>query len=247
MNPPSSSRILAKVNGEPVYEEDLSVGLATETREDRLKKAIQFQLIVQEGKRRGLERTPEIQSEINKLIYNKFIEQERKNQKQQFTPTEKELHGYYSRFPLIRIHHLVLYQRSETEKQVAALALEQIQKEIKAGTPFEKLCTQFSQDSSGLFGGDTDFRGPHNFPEDLYLKIRSLPKQAVSDPVEIGKAIHLFSWFDKKPFTSAPASYLHFLQSRFEQEKEKLLLSKLIKQLELSATIDPPSLSGSNK
>ncbi len=247
MNPPTSSTIVARVNGEPIYETDLGSDVNGETRQDKLKKAIQYQLIIQEAKRRGLERTPEVQSELNKLLYKKFIDLERKNQKQKLTPTEKDLHVYYGRLPLIRIHHLVLNRRTETEKQLADLALEQIKKEIKAGTPFEQICSQFSQDSSALFDGDTDFRGPHNFPEDLYLKIRALPKKTPSDPIEIGKTTHFFEWFDKKPFTSAPASYLQFLQSRYEQEQERALFSKLVEDLESNAKLEPLTSLGSHR
>ncbi len=238
-----SSIIIATVNGDPIYESDIVNDTNLQTREDKIKRAIQYRLVVQEAKKRGLERTPEIQFELNKLLYKKFIQNEQTAKKRQFSPSETELHSYYRKFPLIRIHHLMLNHRNETEKQVAHLALDQINKELKKGTSFEQLCTQFSHETSSLFGGDTDFRGPHNFPEELYSKIRALQKNAVSEPIEIGNTVHLFQWFDKKPFTTAPASYLQFLQSRLEQDRESALLSELVKELELKATIEPPSLS----
>jgi peptidyl-prolyl cis-trans isomerase C len=243
----SSSLILGKVNGEPLLLEDLNKENKDQTQEEKIKKAIQYRLIVQEAKKRGLERTPEIQSEIDKLLYKKFIEQERKSQKKQFSPSEAELSRFYEKYPLLRIRHLSLSKKTETEKQVASLATDEIQREIKKGTPFDQLCTQFSQDSSALFGGDSDFRGPHNFPEELYLKIRSLSRNQVSDPIELGATVHFFQWVEKKPFVSAPASYLQFLQSRFENQKERALLSELLTDLEKNAVIEPPSLKASLK
>jgi parvulin-like peptidyl-prolyl isomerase len=236
------SSVVAKVNGDPIFEDEILQNTQTQTRDEKIRNAIQYRLIVQEAKKRGLERTPEIQVEIDKLLYKKFIQTERKARKKSFSPTESELLSYYAKMPLIRIHHLVLNRRTESEKQVAKLALEQIQKELNKGTSFEQLCSQFSQDNSSLFGGDTDFRGPHNFPEELYFKIRALSKNTVSDPVEIGNSIHLFQWFDKKPFTAAPASYLQFLQARLENEREVALLTELIKGLELKAVIEPPAV-----
>jgi|GEM_PF-1549234 len=240
LNPP----VVAKVNGEPIFERDLTLENNSELRSEKIKKAIHYRLLIQEAKKRGLERSPDIQSEINKLLYKKLLESEQLKQKSNLNPTEKDLRFFYDQFPLIRIHHLVLNRRTETEKQVASLALEQIQKEIKKGTPFEQLCTQFSQESSGLFGGDTDFRGPHNFPEEIYIKIRSLPKNTISEPIEVGTTIHLFDWFDKKPFTSAPASYLQYLQSKIEEDRQKTLLLALVKDLETQAKIETPYPTG---
>jgi len=234
------SSVVAKVNGDPIFEEEILQNPQIQTRDEKIRNAIQYRLIVQEAKKRGLDRAPEVQAEIDKLLYKQFIQTERKARKKSFSPTDSELLSYYAKVPLIRIHHLLLNRRTESEKQVANLALEQIQKELNKGTPFEKICSQFSQDESSLFGGDTDFRGPHNFPEELYFKIRSLPKNSVSDPLEIGNSIHLFQWFDKKPFTAAPASYLQFLQARLEHENEVALLKDLLKDLELKAVIEPP-------
>ncbi len=233
---------LGKINGEPIFEEDLRHDTQAKTRDEKIKRLIQYRLIVQEAKKRGLDRTPEIQADINALLYKRFIEDERKTKKREFSPTEVELNNFYAKFPLVRIRHLVLNRRTEMEKQVADLALDQIQKGLKKESSFESLCTQFSQDSAGLFGGDTDFRGPHNFPEEIYLKVLALAKNSVSDPIELGNTVHLFQWFEKKPFTAAPASYLQFLQGRFEQERELALLNELLKDLEQKATVEPPSL-----
>lgn len=234
-----SSTSIVTVNGEPIYESDLDSNPKPETRDDKIRRAIQYRLMVQEAKRRGLERAPEIQTELNKLLYKKLLNDERKSRKKQLSATDTELHNYYSKFPLLRVRHLVLNQRNETERQLAALALEQIRKSVDKGIPFEQICTKFSQESTGLFGGDSDFRGPHNFPKDLYIKIRALPKNAVSDPIEVGHSLHLFQWFDKQPFTTAPASYLQFLQAQLEEDKEALLLSELVRELELKASIEP--------
>ena len=238
-----SSLILSTVNGEPIYESDIASDGSGDSRDQKIKRAIHFKLIVQEAKKRGLERTPEIQSELNKLLFKKFMADEKNSRKKTFAPTESELFSYYGKFPLIRLHHLVLSNKTETDKQVTALALEQIKKEIAKGTPFEQLCSKYSQDNSSLFGGDTDFKGIHNFPEGLYSKIRSLPKNTVSDPIEIGHAVHMFEWFDKKPFTGAPASYLQFLQGKMEQEREVQLLKDIIAGLEPKAVIESKSLS----
>lgn len=238
LSAPLSSLVLSTVNGEPIYESDLASEESGESRDQKIKKAIQYKLIVQEARKRGLERSPEIQSELNKLLFKKLIADEMKSRKKTSAPTETELLTYYGKYPLIRLHHLVLSNKTETDKQVSVLALEQIKKELAKGTPFEHLCSQYSNEASSLFGGDTDFKGIHNFPTDLYLKIRALPKNTVSDPVEMGHSIHLFEWFDKKPFTGAPASYLQFLQARIEQDREAALLKDLVVKLELQATID---------
>ena len=238
-----SSLVLSTVNGEPVYESDITADQSADSRDQKIKRAIQYKLIVQEAKKRGLERTPEIQGELNKLLFKKFIADEKIIRKKTFAPTESELLSYYGKFPLIRLHHLVLNKKTETDKQVTTLALEQIKKEITKGTPFEQLCSQYSQDASSFFGGDTDFKGIHNFPESLYSKIRALPKNSVSEPIEIGNTVHLFEWFDKKPFTAAPASYLQFLQGKLVQEREAQLLKELVADLELKAIIEPKSLS----
>lgn len=238
-----SSTVLATVNGDPIYESDITSDSHGQTREEKIKNAIHYRLIVQEAKKRGLERSPEIQASLNDLLYKKFIADEKRARKLELSPTDSELHVYYRKYPLIRIHHLMLYQRNETERQLANLTREQISKEIKKGTPFEQLCLQYSQDSSGLFGGDTDFRGPHNFPKELYLKIKSLPKNKISDPIEIGKAVHFFEWFDKKPFTAAPASYLQFLQAQLEQEREIALLKDIVSTLKKTASVETKSLS----
>ena len=188
-----------------------------------------------------------MQQEVNALIYRKFIDEERKNRHAEFSPSPEALKTYYEEFPLIRIRHLVLPRRTETEKQVADLAVDQIRKELKTGVPFSKLCAKYSQDPTGPFGGDADFRGPHNFPEEFYTKILRLKKNAVSEPVEVGSSFHLFQWEDKKSYTAAPASYLQYLQGRLTEKNEKDLLTELLRQLEASATIESSALAGKTK
>jgi peptidyl-prolyl cis-trans isomerase C len=234
-----ASSVVARVNGEAISEEDLSADTQAKTREERIRRAIQYRLILQEAKRRGLDKSPDIQEAYNALLYKKFIEEERVSRHAEFNPTEEELKNFYNEHPLIRIRHLVLPMRSEAEKQVGNLALEEIKKELKKGTSFAKLCVQYSQDPTGPFGGDTDFRGPHNFPEDFYNRIFRLKKNEVSEPIEVGSTLHLFQWFDSKPFTAAPASYLQFLQARLSEQKEKAMLTQLLKTLESSAVVQP--------
>lgn len=238
--------IIGRVNDVPVLESDLDLlpkGLDQDEKMDRL---VLFHLAVQEAKKLGLDQSVEAQRTINKVLYEAYLKVMSKKAQMRLEPTEEDLKRYYETAPLLRVRHLVLFAQTPSEKENAEKKLKQIDTALNGKAQFRDLIFKYSQDESARTGGDLDFRGKHSLSKLFYTGLLELEQNAVSKPIFLDGAFHLFQWTEKKPFPEIPATYREYLRSELRKETTDRLLKDALSTLRKTARIEMPLVKGKN-
>lgn len=232
---------LARINGQELLEEDLSlVGISKNASEAEkkagLERLILYKLALQEARRQKIDQTPAYKKQADRLLYRQFLNNQTKQHP--LGPSMKELSETYNKSPEIRARMILLYARNSEEKALAEKNLKFILQKLKEGFPFRNLAIKFSQDSTARLAGDLDYRGRNRFPKDIYEKTLKLKKDEVSTPIRTNETIRLVQLMDIKPFNTASSTYLAFLRNELKNEKEKLLLTTLLEDLKKNSKIE---------
>jgi peptidyl-prolyl cis-trans isomerase C len=240
--------IAAKVNGQPIYEAELKAEMDSHlddksNRDEVLDRLILFRLALQDALHQGVDRDPAVRKEIDKVLYQNYLEKKIKESGQILEPTEAELKNYYRDRPLLRLRHLVLDADTAEERGETKATLEQIFAQLKQGVEFRDLVVKYSDDEAARSGGDLDFRGAHNLPETFYEAVKGLKKGEVSKPIEMQGSTHLFQMIEVKEFGDAPAAYLQYLRVKLRHQRTERYLASLLQELSRTAKIEKDSSS----
>ena len=210
---PIPTHVAATVNGEPILKSEVNrqreaaPGELPPSAEASLKRLILFRLAVQEAKQQKLDADPKVRHELDRVLYQSFVEHELKKAKLSLEPTPAELSAFYENHaPLLRLRHLVLPAGTAAAKEEALQVIKGIRARLASGHEFKGLVLEHSRDASVRLGGDLDFRGIDSLPTELYLPAQKLKPMEVSAPIELGDALHLIQLTDRKRFADAPAT-----------------------------------------
>lgn len=231
------SSVVATVNGTPIYRGELKAKAKEgESETQTLDRLVLFHLAVQEAKKEGLEKLPEVQARIDQVLYKSYLE---KKMAKSGPPelTEGEIQKIYEKQPMIRLRHLVLKAKTEAQSKKAKETRETIDKELKKGASFKDLVLKYTQDNGVTYAGDLDFRGVENLPAFLYQPALKLKKGEVAGPFFEEKTWHYIELIDKKSFDSAPATYVEFLRGRERNGRTEAFLRTELERLRKSAVI----------
>jgi parvulin-like peptidyl-prolyl isomerase len=239
----SPSSIIAKVNGEPVFEAELKDLKPQDAPQDesppaQIDRLIGYHLALQDARKRGLDQTPEYLREANRLLYRHYLDQRLATAKTAVIPSEKELSEYYDRQPIVRLRHLVVLAKTDAQKQSASKTLARIQSEQKRGTDFKTLVTKYSQDEGAQALGDLDLRGADALPPPIYQAALKLKKGEISAPIEFQNAYHLIQLTDRKTFDQAPVTYQEYLKHEIQSARTRDFLNRSLDELKRSAQIE---------
>jgi parvulin-like peptidyl-prolyl isomerase len=245
----SPSSVIAKVNGQPITNDDLfeeqqrrnQLDSSSALNQDELlERIILYRLAVQQAKKLQLTKNTETQKKIDKVLYQSFLDYTVQQQKEKgavLEPTLEEQKQFYEMNPWIRLNHLVIRSGTAEEEKVNRDKISVIQNKLKEGIPFSELTQQYSQEEFASHGGDLDFRGKHNLPEPIYHAAVGLKKGEVSSPIILEKSTHLVQLTDKKSFDEAPAAYREYLKKSLRDENEKKLLLSSLQELRKKAKV----------
>lgn len=232
--------VVARVNGTLIQEEDIAKfeDYRTAPRADLIERAVLFQLAVEQAKKRGIEKEVKIQKEVDKVLYQGFLNSVLREKGQNLIPTSDEVKAFYQENPLFRVSHLVLLSDTPEKKKSAMAIVKKIQKGLEQKVPFKTLVLKYSEDEGARFGGDLDFRGVHDLSPDFYKVLKALKIGAVSEPLVLDGSIHFIQWTNQKPFMEVPESYLSYIKARLRREKELLALSYSLSDLRKEAKVE---------
>jgi parvulin-like peptidyl-prolyl isomerase len=204
-------------------------GMGMETnKKPAVDEALLFSLAVEEAKRLNLDQQPEVKKRLDNVLYEEYVGRTLESLGTKLEPSEDELKTAYEASPLIRLRHLAVPAES-AEKIPKVITV--VQDKLKRGAEFQKLVMEYSEDDSAPFGGDTDFRGPHNFPAEFYLATVKLKKGEISQPLYSNGGFHLFQLMDKKSYDEAFPVYRVYLRNELIAERKQALLSDILKSL----------------
>lgn len=226
-----------------------------ERKQEFLNGLIQFEVLAQEAQRRGLDKDPELQEALRKLMVQRLIRQMTEELK---PPSEAEVRQYYEehraefvRPEQVRLSHIFLAAaRGDARRaQVKAEALALLararaqQSEVRQGG-FEDLARERSEDAaSKSLGGDL---GPRTAEELTQAWGAALAQAAfsVQSPNELGPLVETEKGFHLFRLKLRQAGLNHSLESVKERIESRLLaerrtqaLESLVKQLREDARV----------
>ncbi len=235
---------VAKVNGERIEDKELTPFLAQPGTGTALERAILFHIALQDARKQGLDKEPQVKQALEKVLYQAYVERLLAQSAGEVAPSTAELTAAYTKNPLVRVRHLVLLARDEYERKRAEKTLTVIISELKKGTPFRDLILRYSQDESAKMGGDLDMMSQDRLPPFYSDSLPRLKKGEVSSPVFSNGAFHLVQLLDRKSFSDAPASYHTQLEAQIQKEREIALITKRLEHLRDQAKVEFPSKRG---
>jgi peptidyl-prolyl cis-trans isomerase C/peptidyl-prolyl cis-trans isomerase D len=163
---------LARVNGTSItledfnkrYQESLKYfQFKAPSKKNVLDDIIKRELGIQEAKKLGLDRDPEVIDRMNTVLYQAFLDKKLSKQFDDIQVTDAEAKAFYSKYPEIRTSHIFIAVRPDASKQEVAKAYAKI-KEIhdKYLAPgkmsFAEVAQHYSEGVAAPQGGDIDYQ-----------------------------------------------------------------------------------------
>ncbi len=246
-----ASTIIGKVNGESISSDELKAELessetnaATLNLEARataekaaLDKIISFRLAVQSAKKSHLDKNPQVKREIDKILYKAYLDELLRSAKIDLDPTDQQLQKSYEARPLLRLRHMVLFNKTPEQKAETEKTLGIVKEKLAKGGDFKDLVIAYNQDPSAPPAGDLDFRGPFNLNQIFYEKALLLKQNEVSVPIETKDGVHLIQMVERQPFTAIPSTYQEYLRNQIRSERSNTYLATLLGDLKKKAKV----------
>jgi len=235
---------LATVNGVAIPQSKLDIqlkALAARGQKDspELRKAIKDSLITgviveQEAAKKGLDKNPEIQAELEMarqsiLIRELFLDQQKKD-----PVTDAEIKAEYDKFKSsqadkeFNVRHILVKDR-KTAKDII--------EQLKKGAKFEKLAEKLSVDpGSKAKGGELGWNAPANFVPQFSEAMMKLEKgQMTKEPVKSDFGFHVIKLDDVR---SAKVPSFDEIKPQISEYLQRKKLEKLMADLRGKAKIE---------
>ena len=177
----------AEVNGQKItkedfdrrYKENLAFFNYTEpTKANVLNSIINFEIVVQEAKKAGLEKDPQVQERMRAVLYQSMIERQLADKfKGAVDISEQEARDYCNRYPEIRISHVYVALKPtalKAETEAAEAKIKEAQAALGKGQKFEQVVANYSEGYAVAAGGDTGFVNKSKLDPAVYREARKL-------------------------------------------------------------------------
>jgi peptidyl-prolyl cis-trans isomerase C len=154
---------------------------------DRL---VLFEIISQEGQKRGLDATDEFKSQVELLRQNLLVNDVMADFQKTHAPTDAEVQAEYDKFAAAnggkeyKARHILVEKEDEAKKIIA---------QLKKGGKFEDIAKKSSKDTgSGAKGGELDWAGPASYVKEFSEAMVALAKGKTSEvPVKSQFGFHI--------------------------------------------------------
>lgn len=154
---------------------------------DRL---VLFEIISQEGQKRGLDGTDEFRAQVELLRQNLLVNDVMAEFQKTHTPTDAEVQAEYDKFVATnggkeyKAHHILVEKEDDAKKIIA---------QLKKGGKFEDIAKKSSKDTgSGAKGGELDWASPASYVKEFSEAMVALGKGKTSDsPVKSQFGFHI--------------------------------------------------------
>jgi parvulin-like peptidyl-prolyl isomerase len=158
---------------------------------------IKRELGIQEARKLGLDKDPDVVEQMNTVLYHALINKKLNKQFEAIHIEDSEAKEFYSRNPNIRTSHIFLSvpggkgPGSEEDKKVLA-RIKEILTEVRAGkASFAELAQRHSEGPSAPMGGDMDYQTKDKLPQAYWDAARKLKVGGVSDVVRSQFGYHI--------------------------------------------------------
>jgi parvulin-like peptidyl-prolyl isomerase len=124
---------------------------------------VKRELGIQEAKKRGLDKDPEVIERMNTVLYHALLDKELSKKFESIHVTDEEAKAYYSKNPEIRTSHIFVAVRPDAKPEEVIKAKERIEKVLKENLTKDKMtfaeaAQKFSEGVAAPMGGDIDYQ-----------------------------------------------------------------------------------------
>jgi peptidyl-prolyl cis-trans isomerase C len=173
---------LAKINGSIItleefnskYQDNLRFfQLKPPSRKKVLDDLIQRELGVQEAKRQGLDRDPEVINRVNTVLYHALLEKTLAKELDAIHVTIEEAKSRYNQTPTLRSSHIFVAVKpnaTPAEERLAFQKITKIQTDSlsKGKLSFSEVAQRYSEGPAAPMGGDLDFQNRNRLDPVFY-------------------------------------------------------------------------------
>jgi parvulin-like peptidyl-prolyl isomerase len=196
---------VADVNGKKISKEEFDrrykeniqfIKYGPATKANVLNDIINFEIAVQEAKKMGLDKDPQVQERMNAVLYQSLVERQLAEKfKSAVNISDKEAKDYCRRNPAVRISHVYVPLKPaslKAEEQEARKRIQAAREELAKGVKFEQVVAKHSEGASVGSGGDTGYLNKMQLDPAVYAEARKLKVGQVSSaPVRSQLGLHL--------------------------------------------------------
>lgn len=239
---------LAKINGSTLSLEDFTRRYAESQRVFQMKpvtkqrildEIINREIAIQEAKKEGLDRDPEIQDRIGTVLFQSLLEKKLKPEIEKIHVTDADAKSFYSRNPEIRTSNIFVAVPAEAKPEEMTKAKERIEsaeKALKEGKmSFAEVAQKFSEGPSAPIGGDIDYQAKDKLDPAYYeaaVALRSPGKNSGIVRSQFG--YHIIRLTAVRPWEEADQNQAKRLVF---QEKRDQLVDQYLSQLRKKASV----------
>lgn len=201
---------------------------------------IKRELGIQEARRIGLDKDPEILDRMNTILYQALLEKTLSKEIEKIEITEDDLKNYYRLNPEIRTSHIFLAVPStaskKEEKEIFSRISEIKNKELVSNKlSFAEVAQKFSEGIAAPLGGDLDYRTKDQLDPDYYQAALKLNKPGViSGIVRTRYGYHIIKLTNIRLWKDVNKNKIK--QLVFE-ERRKQLFDNYLRSLQKNASI----------
>lgn len=203
---------LARVNGTVLtledfqkrYKESLKFfQFKAPSQKSMLEEMIKREISLQQAKKMGLDRDPEVIDQMNTVLIQAFINKKLSKQFDTIQVTDSEAESWYSQNPEIRTSHIFVAVRPDAKAEDAKKALatiQEIQKKYLASgkQSFAEVAQKYSEGSASTVGGDIGWQNKAQLDPAYFAAASKLSVGGTSSIVKSQFGYHIIKLTGKK-------------------------------------------------
>lgn len=234
----ASGKVVATINGKPLYEENLKViqgSLPTPMPEQRLvERMVELRLLAAAARKEGLDKEPRTQAQIENAVDNQLANDYLSKYLSQMKITDADLQPAYDKFvqgypktTQYKAAHILVKTKDEAEAII---------KQLDSGADFAKLAEEKSQDpGSAKQGGELGWFDLDQMVPEFSAAVAKLKKgQITKEPVQSKFGWHVIELEDTRE--SKPPTFAE-LKPQLETQYRRAEIEKLVKKLRAEAKV----------
>lgn len=200
----ATENVVATINGKELskedfdrrYKENIQVFKFTPpTKANVLNDIISFEVAVQEAKKIGLDKDPQIQDRLNQVLYQALVDAQLSEKfKKVVDVSDKEARDYCRRNPAVRTSHVYVTLKPaslKSEEEAAMKKIKEAQAAIKGGMSFDKAVAKYSEGYATTSNGDIGYQTKVTLDPTYYMEARKLSVGGQSDIVRSQLGLHI--------------------------------------------------------
>jgi len=230
----NKSPVLARINNtqitlnefEKKYNENLKFyGANVPSKEQVLEDLIKREVGIQEAKKLGIDKKPEVIDKMNTVLYQSFLEEKLEEEFNKIVVSDKEASAYYAKNPEIRTSHIYIAVPVGATKEMEQKAYNEIKNIldeylIKKKMNFIEVAQKYSQGLAAPMGGDIDYQTSDKLDKAYYSAALKLKMNEVSPIVQSQIGFHIIKLTGKKSWNETDQAKIKRIV--FEQKKQSV-------------------------